>query len=79
MARPIGYKIAVALSTFVQTTMSLIVPAGIFIFGAIFLVDKFSFPEYTKPIGVVLGVVAGFYSMFKYIFSVVKITNRDED
>lgn len=72
MAKPFGYKIAVALTAVLQAGLSVIVPAAIFIFGARFLVDKFSFPEYTTLIGIVLGVVSGFYSMIKYIYSAIR-------
>ncbi len=79
MSKPIGYKIAVALTAVIQTGLSLIVPAGICIFGAKFLVDKFSFPEYTTLIGVVFGVASGFYSMVKYLYSCVKTSYRDNE
>ena len=78
MKKPVGYKIAVALTTILQTGLSLIVPAALCILGAHFLVDKFSFPEYTKLIGVIFGVLSGFYSMIKYLYVTFKSVYKDD-
>ncbi len=75
MSKPFGYKIAVALTTVLQAGISAVVPVGICILGARFLVDKFSLPEYTTLIGIILGVLSGFYSMIKYIYSAIKATD----
>ncbi len=75
MAKPFGYKIAVALTTVLQAGLSAVVPVGICVLGAKFLVDKFSLPEYTTLIGIIFGVLSGFYSMIKYIYSAMKTTD----
>lgn len=76
MAKPFGYKIAVALTMVLQAGISSVVPVVMCVLGARFLVDKFFFPEYTTLIGIILGVLSGFYSMIKYIYSAIRTTDR---
>ena len=78
MKKPIVYKISIALTAILQAGLCVIVPSGVCILSAYFLVDKFSFPEYTKLIGVILGVLSGFYSMLKYLYTTFKSAYKDD-
>ena len=64
-------KIFTALTSVTQTALCLIVPAGLCIGIGKWLVDKQGFPQFTIIIAIVFGVICGFYSMFKYIFSLI--------
>jgi len=65
-------KIITALSSVTQTALCLIVPAGLCIGIGKWLVDKQGFPQFTMVVAIVLGVLSGFYSMIKYIFTLIK-------
>ena len=73
------YKITAALTSVLQTALSLLVPVFICIFAAKYLTDKFALPPIVMILGILLGAASGFYSMFKYIISTVKTVNRDDD
>ena len=73
------YKIAAALTSVVQTALSLLVPVFICIFAAKYLTDKFSLPPIVMILGIVLGAASGFHNMIKYIMSTAETVNRDDD
>ncbi len=66
-------KIITALSAVTQTALCLVVPTGLCIGVGKWLVDKQGLPSFTMVIAIVFGVICGFYSMIKYIFSLIKI------
>lgn len=73
------YKIAAALTSVMQTALSLLVPVFICIFAAKYLTDKFRLPPFVMIVGIVFGAASGFYSMIKYITSTARTVNRDDD
>ena len=73
------YKIAVAVTSVTQTAMSLLVPLFIFIFGARYLTNRFNLPPFVNILGIILGVVCGFYSSFRYIIAAARVANKDRE
>ena len=62
------FNIAVALTAVTQAGLSVLVPIGILVFFAKFLIEKFSFSDKMMLGAIVLGVLSGFYNMIKYIY-----------
>lgn len=74
-----AYKVAVAFSSVIQTSLSLLTPIFICIFAAKYLTEKFSLPPIVMIIGIILGVASGFYSMIKFIISAIHTADRSDD
>lgn len=73
-----SFEIANAITSITQAGLTVIVPVIICIWGGNFIVKKFSLPEYVMVIAVVLGVLSGFYSMFKYLFTVTRTQTKED-
>jgi positive regulator of sigma E activity len=69
-------KILTALTSVTQASLCMIVPAALCIGIGKWLVDKAGFPHFTMVAAIVLGVISGFYSMFKYIIQLVKLNDN---
>ena len=71
MKRKEKFDIAVALSCILQTGLNVIVPVVICYLFAGFLINRFSFPDFTKVVAIILGVFSGAYNMFRYIYTLI--------
>jgi len=67
MKRRERFKIAVALTSIMQTGMSAVFPPLVLILLARFLINKFGLPDIIMLFAVIFGVICGFYNMIKYI------------
>lgn len=66
------FRGVLALNVIFQAGFSLAFPAGLFLLGGWFLTERCGFGEWTMVVAVVLGVLSGVYSVFRYILTVAK-------
>lgn len=67
-----SFEIAKAITSITQAGLSVIIPVGLMIWLARFLIKKFFLPEFIMIIAIVLGVASGFYNMMKNLFLLTK-------
>lgn len=72
-------KIITALTAVTQASLCMIVPIALCMGIGKWLIDKASFPEFTMVAAIVLGVLSGFYSMFKYIIQLIKLNDNNKN
>ena len=66
-----NFKIAVALTSIMQAGLSVLVPPFLLYYFAKFLINKFGFSDRLIIFAIVLGVLSGFYNMFKFLHSII--------
>ena len=66
------FNFAYALNVFIQSAFSFIFPVGIFIAGAWALVRYCSLDKWVYIPAILIGVICGVYSLFKYAIYATK-------
>lgn len=74
-------KIVYAYTAYLQAPIIFLTNVGLCMIAAELLISKCELPDYLRVIGIVLGVLSGFYGMFKYLHMVLKkdSTGRSND
>lgn len=65
-------RIVYAYTAYVQAPIIFLTNVALCMLGAYLLVNKCHAPDYVMVIGIVLGVLSGFYGMFKYLHMILK-------
>lgn len=65
-------RIVYAYTAYVQAPIIFLTNVALCMIGAYLLVEKCGAPDYVMIIGIVLGVLSGFYGMFKYLHMILK-------
>ena len=65
-------RIVYAYTAYVQAPIIFVTNVAVCIIAAYLLINKCHAPDYFMVIGIVLGVLSGFYGMFRYIHMVAK-------
>lgn len=65
-------KIVYAYTAYLQAPIIFMTNVGLCMIAAELLISKCGLPDYIRVIGIVLGVLSGFYGMFKYLHMVLK-------
>lgn len=71
-------KIVYAYTAYLQAPIIFLTNVGLCMIAAELLVTKCGLPDYLRIIGIVLGVLSGFYGMFKYLHMILKKDSTDK-
>ncbi len=71
-------KLVSAISAYMQAPIIFVCSAGLCIGLALYLKSKFNLPDYTVVIGIVLGVLSGFYGMFRHLWMIMKFNEKNK-
>ncbi len=63
------FSFVYALNYIMQTALSLITPAALFIGGGWFLTDRCGVGKWAMAVAIILGVLTGLYSMFSFLIT----------
>ena len=72
-------KLVSAISAYMQAPIIFVCSAGLCIGLALYLKSKFNLPDYTVVIGIVLGVLSGFYGMFRHLLAIMKLNDKKDE